>query len=284
MDRNSWICRVSHSAALLNWPRIIWTLVGVVVVALVCYTLVYLPLAKKLILNERDQFMWNVFALLLTMWCSFQFARMSFRRDVLREVGATARGALNRIFEAEAGVTAVTDNIGHRLSQLEGSPAADGSSPDPQLRWEALTDIQHQVSMVANILRYAVLDWKSILPEDFERQQYEEAEFVEAQREISRLKTQLDRTSAELEEERGAKAEAGTRNEVLMRELQHIRQQIAEEARKAAAATREAPFPMGTASRGVISKSDLDAAERAFLRDRERSLQKQPRPRKARPG
>lgn len=260
-----------HRMALWNWPRFIWIFINIVVVATVCYLLVYLPLARKLVLNERDQFMWNVFALFLTMWASYQFARMSFKRDILEKLGATAYGALNRIFEAQAGVTAILDNIKVKLSAIQKQGV---TSPSAEFYGERFTDIQHQVSMVANILRYAVLDWKSVLPADFEKQQQEEAEFLEAQSEMARLRTELERKTAELEEEKGAKAEIDARNEILLQEIARLDQRMSEQLRKAAAATRQAPFPMGTASNKIHNETDLTPEEIAFLREREAALKK----------
>jgi septal ring factor EnvC (AmiA/AmiB activator) len=114
--------------------------------------------------------------------------------------------------------------------------------------------------MAAETLTYAEYDWKEILSSDIEKQQREEESILEAEQRIAELlaekesvSTRLAEAENALKQEKDAKNEIAGQKQKLELEIKKLTQEINAERSKAAVASREAPFPVGTASNSPLS-------------------------------
>lgn len=258
-----------------GWITISAVVANMAVVGIIGYCLLYLPLQKGLVMSGRDQWMWNMFALILGVWVSYQFAKRVSKREVLGEAQATARSAMNRILQASRCATDMLGNVEAKLIQVEDEGKQAGGKCDTMLIKERFNDLKHQVTMICDTLVYAQSDWKTILKDDLAKQSEAIAEYTLAQEKIASVTAKLEdnykdlaRKNQELEEEKGAKDKLGKEKSALEKSNRELEARLLAERRKAATATREAPCPAPVLDQGcpgwVLSPPALRSSVRVL--------------------
>lgn len=235
----------------VEWQRVLAVLAALLVVCVIVYVLLYLPLQKELVLDQQDQFQWNVFSLFLTVLVTYWFANWASKREVLREARATARSATYRILQAKTGVQAIMDNIKEKRATVNSVDDTQTDGVNGTVFGIHLHDLYHQAEMVGNTLLYAEYDWKEILAEDIAKQFEADDQLANAYQEIAQLQTLLSNNvekMSELERDSSENAQAQADKRKLQLENEKLRLQLDTERARANTAANSRPFPTGAAS------------------------------------
>lgn len=198
-------------------------------------------------LTGLEQLLFGLIVTILTTVGSIVVAEHYYRLQGAREYQQLAQPALRRVLALHESVEAISDHIQERLSQLE----ATSNASDAVVK-EWLEGSVAMLALHAGQLRASVIDWRQLLPADYQELQ----DTLRLQTEYRTVKTHvqaLEREIARKLEDRDQAAESERK-----RELEALRSKLGKVEEKLA----ERPsgilstFPSGTIVSGRILASE----------------------------